>query len=41
MKWWLPQPWSEPSPLVASVRPKSEAVKVVTLSATPSSTIAA
>jgi hypothetical protein len=26
-KWWLPQPWSLPSPLLVSVRPKSLAVK--------------
>jgi len=29
-KWWLPQPWSVPSPLLVKVRPKSLAVKVVT-----------
>mgnify|MGYP001793991930 CR=1 FL=1 len=40
MRWWLPQPWSEPSPLEASVRPKSDAVKAVTLLATPSSAVA-
>jgi hypothetical protein len=33
--WWPPQPWSQPSPLAAKVRPKSLAVKVVTQSATP------
>src|SRR3954463_15896369 len=22
--WWLPQPWSEPPPLVGKVRPKSD-----------------
>ena len=37
--WWLPQPWSEPVPLLARVRPKSLAVNVVTLLATPSSTV--
>ena len=35
-KCMLPQPWSEPSSFDCSVRPKSDAVKVVTLSATPS-----
>ena len=29
-KWWLPQPWSVPLLLQVRVRPKSEAVKVVT-----------
>lgn len=40
MKWWLPHPWSDPSPLELRVRPKSDAVNAVTLSATPSSTVA-
>jgi hypothetical protein len=39
-KWWLPQPWSLPSPLLVSVRPKSLAVKLVTCAATPSSAVA-
>jgi hypothetical protein len=30
-KWWLPQAWSVPSPLVVNEREKSDAVKVVTL----------
>ena len=35
-RWWLPQPWSVPSPLLVKVRPKSLAVKVVTLLRAPS-----
>ncbi len=35
-----PQPWSVPSLLLTSVRPKSVAVKVVTCEATPSASVA-
>jgi hypothetical protein len=41
MNWWPPQPWSVPSPLTLRVRPKSEAVKVVTWFRRPSSPRAA
>src|ERR1017187_6675850 len=30
MRWWLPQPWSLPTPLEGKVRPKSLHVKDVT-----------
>jgi len=40
-KWWPPQPWSVPSPLLTMARPNSDEVKVVTCERMSPSGIAA